>query len=259
MAAPQPKPVRAVERAIDVLACFGRGSPTFSVGELQERVKLSRPTLYRLLATLERKGLVRSFGDPQRFALDHRMVELASGWQPETDVARAAQPVLRALWQASGETVALFVLGGAGSKLCVQELPSRHALVFTRGAGFIEPLWVGASGKVILAFLAEAEREVAMAAVASLEDRRRIDAELARIRDQGYWASEGEIIAGAIAIAAPVFARGGEAAGAVCVFGPEARINGAMRVACIDRTVAAAEEISTALGYRAAASRTAAE
>lgn len=259
MRAAQPKPVRAVERAIDVLACFGRGTPSYTVGELQRRVKLSRPTLYRLLATLEGKGLVRSFGEPQRFALDHRMVELAGGWQPEIDVARAGLPTLRKLWEATGETVALFVPTSGCNKLCVQELPSRHALVFTRGAGFVEPNWLGASGKVILAFMTEEEIGAAMAQFKSTVDRRRIRAELAQIRRLGFWHSEGEIIVGAIAIAAPIFGRDGRIAGSVCVFGPEARITETVRQRCVEGVIGAGEQISMALGYRAPATRSAAE
>ena len=41
-----------------------------SVLEIQKKVPLSRPTLYRLLQTLAAKGLVRAEGEPQRFALD---------------------------------------------------------------------------------------------------------------------------------------------------------------------------------------------
>ena len=68
--------VRSVERAVDILRCFDRESPILAVTDLQRRLGLSRPTLYRLLETLEGKGLVRSFGDPKRFQLGHGVVEL---------------------------------------------------------------------------------------------------------------------------------------------------------------------------------------
>ena len=53
------KSIRAVERAMDVLKCFGPETPTLSVTDLQRRLGLSRPTLYRLLHTLEGKGMIR--------------------------------------------------------------------------------------------------------------------------------------------------------------------------------------------------------
>ena len=46
--------VRAVERALDILLAFKGVDSGLTVGELIKRVDLSRPTLYRLLHTLER-------------------------------------------------------------------------------------------------------------------------------------------------------------------------------------------------------------
>jgi DNA-binding IclR family transcriptional regulator len=61
--------------------------------------------------------------------------------------------------------------------------------------------------------------------------------------------SEGEIIEGAVAVAAPVFDRDGTVKGSVCVFGPEVRLSGARRRDCIERVRSASEDISRALGY----------
>src|SRR5579864_3591749 len=61
--------VRAVERALEILLAFRPGDEELSVAELLTRVDLSRPTLYRLLNTLEQQGFLFSFGEPQRFRL----------------------------------------------------------------------------------------------------------------------------------------------------------------------------------------------
>ena len=50
--------VRAVERALDLLSAFAPGDSELLVADLLKRVDLSRPTLYRLLHTLEKKGFV---------------------------------------------------------------------------------------------------------------------------------------------------------------------------------------------------------
>ena len=231
------KTIRSVERAIDVLACFDRRTPQLSVTELQKQLGLSRPTLYRILATLEGKGLIRSFGEPQRFSLGYGASRLAGNWLGQDDFVRAARPILRRLWEETGETVALFVAGGNGEKICVEEMTSRQALTFTRGVGFTEKLNVGASGKAMLAFVPGAPDT----------------AELADVRRTGVSVSEGEIIEGAVSVAAPVFGIENEVAGGVCVFGPQVRLVGSARADCIARVRAAAAEISRALGYRPAA------
>src|SRR5262245_4688726 len=82
--------VRAVERALDILLAFNTGDHELTAGELLKRVDLSRPTLYRLLRTLEHKGFVRSSGDPQRFSLGASVAHLAHVWSSSMDVAAVA-------------------------------------------------------------------------------------------------------------------------------------------------------------------------
>lgn len=244
------KSIRAVERAIDVLYCLARNCDPIGVTDIQQTVKLSRPTLYRLLTALERKGMVRSSGDPQRFALDHRVVELAGAWLGGNDVVTAGQPFLNALWQATNETVAMFVPVDARTKICVQELQSRQALVFVRGVGFAEPLTVGSSGKAILAFMPAEDIAAALADLPDAGAREALRRDLARIRRQGYSLSSGEVIKGASAMAAPVFDRAGRVCASVSVFGPEARLAGDHHALCLRELRRTAGDVSSAIGYR---------
>lgn len=249
--------VRAVERAADILACLARSGPTLSVTDLQRLLGLSRPTLYRLLLTLEGKGLVRSFGDPQRFELGHATIELGRAALDRVDIARVGESYLRRLWETTGETVALFSLATPTAKTCLREIQSAQPLVYTRGAGFTEPTTVGASGKAILAFQPPAEIEAALDAYDG--DRDTLRRLLADIRERRYHISSGEIIEGATAIAAPLFAGDGTVAGSVSIFGPEVRLKGARLEKCVRDVCDTATAISAALGYRGAAARAAAE
>ena len=113
--------VRAVDRAIAILQAFTSDKPAMSVIELQQRVGLSRPTLYRLLNTLVTRGLIRSEGDPQRFKLAHGIMQLSHVWLKGLDVTGIARPVIEGLRDTTGETAALFALcwwlrGGAAPR-----------------------------------------------------------------------------------------------------------------------------------------------
>ncbi|PPR11716.1 MAG: Transcriptional regulator KdgR [Alphaproteobacteria bacterium MarineAlpha11_Bin1] len=227
------KTIRSIERALSVLACFDHERPELSVTQLKKLTGLSRPTLYRILTTLEGKGVIRSYGDPQRFALGHEASRLAASWIGQNEFQRAAGPVLRRLWEETDETVALFVATEDGRKICIEELESRKALTFKRGVGFIESLTVGASGKAILAFT----------------DTAAGDPDYDDVRLKGFRVSEGEIIEGAVAIAAPVFGREGLVKGSVCIFGPEVRLSDSRRDNCIKQVREASHEISSAMGH----------
>lgn len=240
--------VRAVERAADILGYLSCAEAPSGVVEMERALGLSRPTLYRLLHTLEGKGLVRSVGDPQRFVLGFRVVELARSWLGRADLPTLAGPVLEGLWRETRETVALLLIGeDARTRVCVFERPSPEALVFTRGAGWVEGLAVGASGKAILAFM-DAEARALVLDPLRPDARSKLKADLAEVRRLGYGASVAEIIHGAASLAAPVFDQTGSVRGAVSLFGPQTRVVGAHRERCVARLLRAARDLSVAAG-----------
>ncbi|MCC6888221.1 MAG: IclR family transcriptional regulator [Hyphomicrobiales bacterium] len=243
--------VRAVERAIDILQCFSPHKPWMSVLEIQRKVPLSRPTLYRLLQTLAAKGLIRIEGEPQRFALDYAVGALAHSWMAGLDVIGVARPILERLRAETGETAALFVRRGA-LRQCVLELTSPHVLAMSRGVGETDHLWRGASGKAILAFLDENEIAAVLRALKDT-DAKRLAADLARMRKDPMAISRGEVFVGAIAIAAPYFDHAGRVAGSLGVFGPQARLDAQWETRSARVVAKCAAELSTALGHRAPA------
>jgi DNA-binding IclR family transcriptional regulator len=243
---------RSVERAVDIMAALAKANHPVSVTELEQTLSLSRPTLYRILHTLETKGMVICKGPPQRFSLGVRIVEMARPWLGNNHIAAVSQPFLSTLWNETDETVALFVVGDLDTKVCIQELQSRQALVFTRGTGIVEPLIIGSSGKSILAYR---DRDSIEAILATIEDgasRARIERDLVTIRKNGYSITEGEVIAGAVAMSAPVFNRIGAVQGSVSLYGPATRLSGEHKVRCLDYLLQTSCQISAAMGYQQA-------
>ncbi|MCK9511723.1 MAG: IclR family transcriptional regulator [Pigmentiphaga sp.] len=236
--------VRAVERALDILRAFTPEDSQLSAVDLARRVHLSRPTLYRLLYTLEKQGFIVSEGDPQRFRLGPAIGRLAHSWSASLDLGQLAQPVLQRVWQITRETVALFVPEG-NRRICVAELPCPQPLAFRRGIGYSETIVRGASGRAILAFLPEGvlELEPAITPPPDLEQL------LAEVRERGYATSRDELIDGAVAVAAPFFDRAGEVMGSIAVFGPAVRIDEARNQELIGLLRDAAAELSHLLGY----------
>jgi DNA-binding IclR family transcriptional regulator len=213
--------VRAVDRALDILLAFEPGDRHLGASDLLKRVPLSRPTLYRLLHTLEQRGFVVASGEPQRFALGPAVAQLAHVWTAGLDLPGLAQPMMQQLWNETGETVALMVHSGP-ARVCVAELPSPQPLSFKRGVGHSERVTVGASGRVIIAFVDDPSSYVQ-----DMSTRKRATylAELEQIRRLGYAVSREELIKGAVAIAVPVFGAGNKVVGSLAVYGPSVRID----------------------------------
>jgi IclR family acetate operon transcriptional repressor len=241
--------VRAVDRALDILMAFTATDSELTVAQLLKRVELSRPTLYRLLYTLEQSGFLIAEGEPQKFRLGPSVAHLAHVWSASLDVGRIAQPMLRRAWEASGETVALFVPQGT-DRVCVAEIASAQPLSFKRGVGYKERLALGASGRAILAF-GVCDNEQIKALINGLSTSvGDYEKELDATRQRGYAISREELIAGAVAVAAPFFNGSGQVAGSIGVFGPSVRMDDS-RVEQLGRLlIEEAGHLSTALGSR---------
>jgi IclR family transcriptional regulator, acetate operon repressor len=248
------KSVRAVERALDILQCFSADKPEMGVLDIQDRVPLNRATLYRLLHTLSAKGLVRAYGDPQRFSLDHGVGRLASNWMAGIDPIRAGHLLVQQLREQTNETAALFILRG-DQRLCVLEVAAPHFLKISRGVGETEHISSGASGKAMLAFMPPDEAEPILRTLPRTADRKQLLQALDRIRGEGFAISRAEVFAGAIAIAAPYFDHTGRVAGSIGVFGPQARLDQSWERKAVRLVLEAARQLSTALGHPGAAPR----
>lgn len=214
--------VRAVDRALDILLAFRQGDGSLTASDLLRRVDLSRPTLYRLLRTLEQRGFIASSGEPRRYQLGPAVGHLAYVWSQDLNLVDLAQPAMQRLWEQTGETVSLLLHRGY-ERVCVAELPSTQPLSFKRGVGHSDSVVVGASGRAILAFMPSPDTYLD----GRVPPTRRSDylQELARIRQAGYAVSRDELIKGAVAVAVPVFNGRSQVLGSLAVYGPSARID----------------------------------
>lgn len=240
--------VRAVDRALDILLAFRPGDDALTVADLLKRVDLSRPTLYRLLNALEHNGFLVSSGEPQRFRLGSSVARLAHVWLAGHRIADIADAPLRRLWEATGETVSLFVPDGA-YRVCVAEMESAQPLSFRRGVGYREKLVLGASGRAILAHLAAKGGPASLAPGDEAVDQ----GELEAIRQRGYAVSRHELIEGAVALAAPFFNGADQVAGSLCIFGPSVRMSDAKVLDLSRLLMQEAKEISRSMGQQGSA------
>ena len=180
--------------------------------------------------------------------LTMRSGQLAQNWLSGLDSVAAARPILERLHDEAKETVALMIVRNQQS-LCVLELPSPHVLSVSREIG----RWAfarGASGKAILASMDRETVDTVMRSLPKDVDKRRLIEELAKVRRDGFRVGRGEVFAGAVSIAAPYFDHTHRVAGLIAIFAPEARVTKDWTARMTKSVVAAAAEVSSALGLR---------
>jgi len=240
--------VRAIERAIGVLECLAAHRHALAIGELQKRVGLSRPTLYRVLSTLISRNFVRKDGEPPRYRLDVGAGRLADAWTNSLDIVQLAKPVMEQLIDRYDETIALY-LRKDNIRVCVAEIPSRQALSYSRGLGHSGSLTRGASGLAVLAHVNSDEAERLISHERDPGRVRMLRRKLVEVRETGYAISSGDFIIGAHAIASPVFDLRGTVIGSLGLFGPSVRFPAKRISECAKAVKHSASLLSSLLGH----------
>lgn len=193
--------------------------------ELTNALALPRPTVYRVLTSLQEHGWV--VRENKRYRLTLRLLALAESAFSVTAMQSVCQPHLLRLSQATGETAHFAMLDG-GKAGYIAKVDGEHAIRMISHVGWRGPLHATAVGKVMLAW---AEPALAAALTAqplaqytdkTLVDAAALQAELKQVRKQGHAIDDEELLQGLVCVAAPVLVQG-KLIGAVSISGPESR------------------------------------
>ncbi len=247
--------VRSVRRAIRILEAFREGSsPT--VTELARDLKLPKSSVYELVSTLAAEGLVIKEDSTSRYRPGLRLLELARAVDHELEVRQVARPLIEKLRDEFNETVQLTVLDGE-EILYVDGCESSRQLRTFFQFGDRAPLYCTALGKAILANLPSRQRErylrrrgLKAFTPKTLTDPAALRRELQRTAARGYSIDDMEHEEDVRCVGAPIRDRDGRAFAAISVSGPAHRLKPGRDRELARRVLAAAEEISRALGYR---------
>ena len=213
----------AVDRALAVLCCFSRETPTLGVTEIGERLNLTKSTVHRLLQALVAQGFVRQDAARRRYTLGYRVLALAQAVPGEADLRHICQSHMRWLLGVTEETIALYVVAG-DVRVCLDELESPRILRMSAGIGRCFPLPRGAAGRALL-FDGPADGDLWRRVTSTLSqaETTRLLSDLGEARKQGYVLTMGETVDGAASLAAPIHDPDGGVIAALSVGGPASR------------------------------------
>jgi DNA-binding IclR family transcriptional regulator len=244
--------VGVLDKVMAILHAFTSGSTTLQPPEVAERLGISQPTAYRLMKNMAGHGLLEY--DAGGYRLGVVLLHLGARVADALDLNNLARPQLRWLRDETSENAELHLLHGT-TRVPVEVVVSPQNLRPMGQVGVPFPVHVGASAKVLLAWLPEEERRsLSLASHRAEADARPFDIdaweqELAATRERGWAESDGERESGVSAIAAPIRNHTGTVVAAMVVSGPSSRLtNRATREAARGATVAAAARTSAAIG-----------
>jgi len=249
--------VQSLDRALDILKLLGT-EPEMRVTDLARRLEVHKSTAFRLLSTLQEHGLVEQNPTTEKYRLGYGLVRLASAVVGELDLARASRPVLEELANRSSETVNLAILQG-DQVINIDQISAPNLVVNVNWVGKHTPLHCTSNGKVLLAFLPEAERRRLLQhplqrfTQRTITDVKTLEKQLVRVRDEGWAFTLEELEVGLNAVAAPVLGTDGAVRAAVSVAGPSYRVTPQRLNDLGAMTKEAGEAISQRMGYIAGA------
>ena len=221
-----------------MLLCFAGEKESLGVTQIAAKVGLYKSTVHRILAALESRGFVRQEDVTGRYRLGHRALELAQAYLSSGDLPTVALDEMQLLRDLAEETVSLYVRDGA-ERVRVQRAEGPLTVRRVVGLGERLPLYLGASGKILLAWCSERDRRQILDQQLPADFRRSaLESALDQARQQGWALSQEEREDGVGSVAAPVIDRMGNCVGALAISGPVSRLEGD-RVATLSRAVQA--------------------
>jgi IclR family acetate operon transcriptional repressor len=246
-------PIQSVDRAISILNAFSITEAQLGVTELSHRLGLHKSTVHRLLASLEKGGLVERDPRNRKYSLGIRLIELAGTMLNSRNVPQVVRPYLHYVADAVEELTYLAYLV-RGEVLNVEQVPGPHLVQSVGWQGRRTPLHCTSAGKIFMAHMPEKELEsVLQADLARLTPKTITDPadlryELERVREQGYATSFEELEEGTNALAVPISSPNNEVIAAIGVVGPSYRFTPERALTHLDVIRSVAREVSHRLG-----------
>jgi DNA-binding IclR family transcriptional regulator len=221
--------VRAVERAVRILASLDDEHPERTLPEIARATDLPKSTAYRILVTLGNCGFVEQTRDGERYRLGMRVASLGLTALRRLSIRRDALPLMERLVERFEETCVLGIFD-QGSVLDIEVVHSDHVLTVTSEVGHRLPIHCTASGKALLAFLPPAVVESVLArpleacTECTITSPAQLLEELELVRERGYAVDEEEYEVGVRAVAAPIVDIDGNVIAEISMPGPSSRL-----------------------------------
>jgi DNA-binding IclR family transcriptional regulator len=250
---PPDSPMARWLRVVEAFATRGE----WGVRDLAAASGLPRSSVSRILQEMLRLGILVPGSAPGRCQVGPTLTRLAIRLADGVDVVRVARPVLDGLRAEVGETAILTLYDRARQRFrAVMASEAEHPIRYIwESLQAWSEVHLGASGRGILAFLPDEERERVIGALPDPVPGPRgishatLREELERAREDGWVVSHGDRIAGAVGVSAPIRDAAGRVTGGVLLGWPDNRTDPGKEARAARAAARAAQEISAALGW----------
>ena len=246
--------LKSLKNAIDVLNCFTTDTHLQGVSEIARKLDMNKSKVSRILSALNNEGVVVKTEYNQKYRLGLKILDWAEVILSKSDLRNIAQPYMEKLRLETQESVHLWIIQD-DQRVCIEGIQGPKSVFMNVKVGHRFPLYAGATGKVLLAFLPSEEREKLLAHLKltklsqnTITNRKKLANELISIRQQGYAKSFEERVDSGASIACPILNDAGEAIAAISIDGLVNRFTQMKIKEIVEYLKIAIKELSEKLG-----------
>lgn len=246
--------VQSVDRAVSILEMLAHDGES-GVTQIALELGVHKSTAFRLIASLERRGLVEQNSERGKYRLGVGILRLAGATTARLDVVQEARPLARSLATETGETVNIAVLS-EGAALYLDQIAGGSSLQPHNWVGQRIPLHATSNGRMLLCGLTDEQiasqvgqkfRSYTPSTTATLKQ---LLIEVEKARQLGYAIVADELEIGLTAVAAALRNAHGDVIASLSVSGPTFRFDEAKVLLATKLVIETAEEVSKRLGWR---------
>ena len=221
--------IQSLDRALDVLDSLAASSG-LTLSEVAAELDQSPATIYRVLSTLEARGIAEVDAAQQTWHIGPSTFRLGSAFLRRSSVVERSRPYMRTLMEQTGETSNLGIQK-SDTVMFLSQVETHESIRAFFPPGTQSPMHASGIGKALLSCYSE-EQVITLLRKSTLEqftdrtivERDALLQELRTIRDQGYSFDDEERTMGMRCIAAPITNFYGEAVAGISISGPTHRV-----------------------------------
>lgn len=247
--------IKSLDRALTLMTRLAEGGET-TLTDLSDTLDEAPATLYRALFTLQKHGFADLDPETQNWQVGPDAFRVGSAFLRRTSLIEVSRPILRRLMEATGETANLGIAAG-DDVLFLSQVETHETIRAFFPPGTKSPSHASGIGKALLAHVSErrlgqilSRRREAFTSK-TLVEKDALLADLHKIRARGYSFDDEEKNPGMRCIAAPIRDLYGETIAGISVSGPNSRMTSDRVDGMAVHVMAAAADVSAALGFRA--------
>jgi IclR family acetate operon transcriptional repressor len=221
--------IKSLDRAMEVFEYLSEAQGK-ALTTISTEMGQSPATVYRVLVTLEGRGLVEFDPVEQIWHIGPQAFVIGARFLRRTSLVDRARPILRKLMEQTGETANLGV-EKEGSVLFLSQVETHATIRAFFPPGTLSPMHASGIGKALLAQMdadrlsrSLADQNLAAFTEFTITDRAQLVVDLVEIKTRGYAIDNEERNLGMRCIAAPVFDINAEAVAGISVSGPTSRV-----------------------------------